>query len=292
MNKIKNYTLLIISTAIVLSLCGKTTCFAEDEAVLLFYKFKEGEILKWNVLQSQKIITSIQGKTVKVETSSRSVKLWKTIKVNKEEAVFEYSVDNVVMSQSQTDKDPAHYDSKKDKEIPMYFSNLEGMIGVPLANLTITASGETKKKVALRNYAAANQEHRITIPLPKNPVKVGETWFEAMPLEISQGDGTIKKVNARQKFTLDSYKTGVAKISFVTQILTPLSPREESQILDKYTSGNLVLDLDAGHLISQKSKVNKQVVGFQGASDNVHHETEFRECCCGMKSCDICSPTQ
>lgn len=261
-----------------------------NEAISLRYRFKKDQELQWNVLQSQKIITSIKGTTKTVETTSRSTKLWNVIKLEEDgTATFEYSVENVRMKQSQTGENNAQYDSRADKEIPVLFSNLEGMIGVPLAHLTINPLGETKKKIALRSYGAAGEENRITVPLPDKPIAVGEHWDVDMPLELSQPDKTVKKVRARQRFTMESVKTGVARISFVSQILTPLEPKEQAQIIDRYSSGRVVLDIDAGQLISQERTVDKRIVGFQGPSDSIHHIAQFTECCCGLKSCDICS---
>lgn len=262
----------------------------EGKPILLRYHFKMGQELRWNVLQSQKIITSIQGMTKTIETTSWSTKLWKVVKLDEDgSATFEYSVDDVRMKQSQTDDEDAQYDSRQDPEIPLKFSNLEGMIGVPLAHLTINMRGETNKKVALRSYGAAGEENRITIPLPEQPIAVGEYWDVDIPIELPQSDGKLKKIRSRQRFTLESFKTGLARISFVSQVLTPLDPSEQAKIIDRYSSGRVVLDLDAGQLVSQETIVDKRVVGFQGLSDSLHHKSRFMECCCGLKSCDICS---
>lgn len=261
----------------------------EGDRFLLRYRFRKGEVLRWNVLQSLKITTSVRGQTETLETSSRSVKVWTVLDVGRDgSATFEYSVENVDMTHAQTGREPEHYDSRKDPEVPPRFINLEGTIGVPLAHLTIDARGETKKKSALRPYSAENRENRIVIPLPEKPIAVGEHWDIDMPIEIKQPEGTVKKVSARQRFTLDGVRTGIAKIKFVSQILTPLDPKEESQILDKYSRGSLTLDLDVGHVISQELIVDKRVVGFQGLSDHVHHQSRFTECCCGLNSCELC----
>ncbi|MDR0870640.1 MAG: hypothetical protein LBN39_07590 [Planctomycetaceae bacterium] len=48
------------------------------------------------------------------------------------------------------------------------------------------------------------------------------------------------------------------------------------------------LDLKAGHIIRQRYSVDKRVVGFYGKNDTVHHQVQRRECCCGLKSCELC----
>ncbi|MDR0705990.1 MAG: hypothetical protein LBF88_13540 [Planctomycetaceae bacterium] len=272
------------------SRAGSTT----EPKYLLRYHFKKGDVLRWNVLQSLKIRTSISGVEEVVETTSRSAKVWTVISVdNGGTATFEYHVDDVKMRQFQTDKDGAkvaEYNSRKDKNIPGAFINLEGTIGVPLAHISVDILGKTTKK-PLRIYSGStNTENRIVIPLPKEPIAVGDSWSIIMPVEIGQSNGTVKKVNARQEFTLVNVRAGMATIQFITKILTPLTPKEESQILDKFSSGKMELDLDAGHFIRQENTIDKRVIGFQGAGDNIHYLARVTECCCGLKSCELCTP--
>ena len=262
----------------------------ENEKYLLRYHFQKGDALEWKVQQSLRITTSLQGKMETVETSSRSTKIWTVIDVADDGiATFEYKVGDVKMHQSQTDKEDAKYDSNIDTEIPPAFRSLEGTIGDPLAEVIIDALGEMKKKRALRRYAGAAEENRIAIPLPKEPIAVGERWDIEMPVEVPLPEGTVKKISAVQRFTLDSVRNGVATINFRTIIRTPINdPKIESQILDKYASGSLKLDLDVGRLISQQTEVDRRVVGIQGPGGWIHHHARFTECCCGLKFCEIC----
>lgn len=263
---------------------------ADTRQYLLRYRYEKGDVLRWNVLQSLRITTSVRGKTERVETASRSSKIWTVVHVDGDgTATFEYKVEDVDMQHSKTGEDTSKYDSRKDKTVPPYFANLEGTIGVPLARLTIDVRGEMKGKTSLRKYSAENKENRIAVPLPEKPVTVGESWSIDMPIELKQSNGTVKKISARQKFTLQSVRTGIARIDFVSQILTPLDPKEKAQILDKYSNGQLTLDLDAGHVVSQQLITDERVVGFQGVSDNIHHFSRLDECCCGRKSCEICN---
>lgn len=267
-----------------------------ESKYLLRYRFKKNDILRWNVLQSLKIRTSVSGVEEVVETTSRSTKVWTVIHVdvdNKGTATFEYLVNDVNMRQFQTDQDGAkiaEYNSRKDKNIPGAFINLDGTVGVPLAHISIDVLGKTTKK-PLRIYSGSTStENRIVIPLPNEPVAVGDSWSMAIPVEIGQQNGTVKKIHARQEFTLFDVHSGIAVIKFTTKILTPLTPKEESQILDKFSSGKMELDLDAGHFIRQETTIDKRVIGFQGAGDNIHYLARLTECCCGLNSCELCSP--
>lgn len=281
--------------ALLIFLSGVTLGAAEPETFLLRYRFQKGETLRWNVRHTLTNKLSVSGQTETIETSSLSTKVWTVLDVDKDgSATFEYKVDDVDMQHLQInfrqEREVDRYNSRKDELVPARFLNLEGTIGVPLAHLTINARGEITKKKALRFYADANQENRIAVPLPEKPVAVGDSWNVDMPLEIKKPNGLIeKKISARQQFTLESVKTGVARIRFETQVLTILTPKEESQIIGRYTKGHLDLDMDAGRIIRQETTVERSVVGFQGVSDNMDYRARWSECCCGLKSCELCS---
>ncbi len=263
------------------------------EKHLLRYRFHENQVLRWNVLQKVRLKTSIQGNEDIVESASRSAKLWTLTDLTDDgTATFEYQVENVVMRQSRIvgERDKIdEYDSRKDKDIPGAFITLEGTIGVPLARITVDPLGKTTKK-PLRQYRdSENTKNRIVVPLPELPVAVGDRWDDFEQIDLQRGDGTIKKVKLRRRYTLENVQTGLARIKYETIPLVVLTPQEEYEMLDKFVSGWIDLDLDAGHFIRQEISIDKTVVGFQGATDNVRQTTRLIECSCGLKSCEICS---
>ncbi len=271
--------------------CGEDSL---PEKHLLRYRFHEGQVLRWNVHQKVTLKTSIQGNEDIVESTSRSTKLWTLTDLAEDgTATFEYQVENVAMRQSRIVGDRAkvdEYDSQKDKEVPGAFITLDGSIGVPLAKITVTTRGETIKK-ALRQYRdSENTENRIVVPLPEEPVAVGDRWDDFVQVDIQREDGTVKKVKLRRRYTLESVQTGLARIKYETWPQAVLTPREEYGMLDQFVSGQIDLDLDAGHFIRQVISIDKGVVGFQGATDNVYQTTRLTECCCGLKSCEVCNP--
>lgn len=261
---------------------------------LLRYRFHKGQTLRWNVRQTVKLTTSIQGNVDIVESTSRSTKLWTlTDLTDTGTATFEYVVENVRMRQSRIVGSNAkidEYDSTKDENVPGAFITLEGTIGVPLAKITVDPQGKTTKR-PLREYRdSENTENRIVVPLPEEPVAVGEHWEDFQNIDIHRPDGTVRKIKLCRRYTLKSLRSGLAVIDYNTTPHSILSPQEEYGILDKFVKGSIEIDLDAGHFIRQEIDVDKSVVGFQGANDSVHHITRLTECSCGLKSCEVCSP--
>ena len=255
---------------------------------LLRYRFNKGEELRWSVLHTLNMKNIIGGMEENIETRNRSVKIWKTLDVDADgAAIFEYRVEDLDMHKAQTGHHDVTYNSRRDAVIPPPFANLEGKIGVPLAQIRIDPQGRTSKK-PLREYHNALSENRIVIPLPDEPVEIGASWPEPSQIDLPQPNQTVKKIRIRHEFLLENIHSGLATIKFATIPLTPLSPQEETQLFDHFTVGTMELDLDAGHFIRQQSTIDRLVVGVREASDSIRYLARVTECCCGRRACEIC----
>jgi len=282
-----NRRLFIFST--MAGLGGFSLFGSEATKPLLRYRFKPGEELHWNVQHTLKMKNIIGGIEENIETRSRAVKIWKTLSVDHQgAATFEYRVEDIDMHQAQTGQDDAVYNSRRDKMIPPEFINLEGKIGRPLAHIKVDPQGNTTKK-PIREYDGSISENRIVIPLPDVPVAIGSAWTETKQRDLPQPNQTVKKIKMRDEFTLEKIQSGLATIKFATLTFTPLTPKEESQLLDYFSVGTMALDLEAGHFIRHEATVDRQVVGIQGASDSIRYFSRTTECCCGRQACGICS---
>jgi len=261
----------------------------ETPKTLLRYRFKKGEELHWNVQHTLRMRNIIGGLEENIETRSRAVKIWKTLDVDAQgSAMFEYRVEDVNVHQSQSGRDDAVYNSRRDKTIPVEFVNLTGKIGVPLARIKIGPQGTTTKQ-PIREYEGSISENRIVIPLPDEPVGVGSTWSEPAQIDLPQPNQTVKKIRIRHEFNMERMQSGLATIKFSTLIFTPLTPKEQSQLLEHYSVGTMDLDLQAGHFIRHQATIDRHVVGVQEAADSIRYHSRITECCCGRRACEICN---
>ena len=259
-----------------------------DGHTLLRYQFQKGKELRWNVEHTLKMRNIIGGVEENIETRSRAVKIWTTIDVEPDGAgVFEYRVEDIDIHQSQTGHDDILYNSIQDATIPPEFNNLQGKIGVPLAHIRICPQGQTTRK-PLREYAGSISENRIVIPLPSESVGVGSRWAEPNQIELPQPNQTIKRIRSREEFLLEGLQSGLALIQFNTLIFTPLTPKEESQLLDYFSHGSMELDLQSGNFVRHQATTDRFVVGVQEASDSIRYLSRVVSCCCGRRACSIC----
>jgi hypothetical protein len=245
----------------------------------LRYKFKAGEVLRWEVEHRAQIRTTIQGTTQTAETVSTSIKIWKVDKVDdRGQATFTYSVESVDMRQKYDGRKELHYNSDTDKEAPPGFGDVAKAVGVPLAEVTLDNRGKLIKREEKRPSATPAPE-AITPPLPEEPVAVGAEWFTPADIKVTLKTGEVKKIKARQRYELESVKDQTAVIALATQILSPIrdNPEIEAQVVQSLGDGHIRFAIDDGRILSQQSDVDERVNGFQGEASSLHCVTRFTE---------------
>jgi hypothetical protein len=277
-------TILRWSAAAVLAVSAWSTATADDGPApsqgpwTFRYKFQPGESVRWSVDQQNTVRTTVSGATQTAETITRSVKVWTVKEVDeKGNATFENSVEKVDALQRLSGRVDVHFNSETDKEPPLGFEQFAASIGVPLSVITLSPTGELVKRQDLRKSQQA-QDTRITIPLPENPIAVGESWTFAHDVTVTVKQGGMRKIKTRQVYTLNSVKNDVAVISMETQVLTPVSdPAIEAQLMQGMLTGTVRFDIKAGRVVEQDLKLDRGVVGFSGESSSMRCQTRFSE---------------
>jgi len=262
------------------------TARAEDSASAsvskysLRYKFKPGEMIRTQVWHQVSLETTISGTTQTADTTSGSVKVWRIQDIDADGRVtLEHSVESVDMRQKLSDRQEVTYNSKTDREPPPGYEAVAKSVGVPLTVFLIDSSGNLLKRMDKRgNPPADAQNSQVAVPLPEKPLSRGESWNVPQDVTITLEDGETKVIKTRQHYTLDSVANGVATISVVTQVLTPVSnPKIQSQLVQRMTQGTIRFDIDAGHVLSQKLELDERVLGFQGPESSLHYLGRFTE---------------
>jgi hypothetical protein len=246
----------------------------------LRYKFKSGDVIRTQVWHQVSLETTISGTTQTADTTSGSVKVWRIQEVDADGRVrLEHSVESVDMRQKLSDRQEVTYNSKTDKQPPPGYENVAKSVGVPLTVFIIDSSGNLLKRIDSRgNPPADAQNSQVTVPLPERPVARGESWNVPQDVTITLEDGETKVIKTRQHYTLDNVAKGVATISVVTQILTPVNnPKIQSQLVQRMTQGTIRFDMDAGRALSQKLELDERVLGFQGPESSLHYLGRFTE---------------
>lgn len=244
----------------------------------LRYKFVPGEVVKSEVVHRASVRTTIQGTTQTAETRSCSTKMWKIDAVDDAGvATFTHLVDNIEMWQKASGRQEIRYNSQTDETPPAGYEEVAKSVGVPLSIVTMDPRGTILKR-EIAHKGAMNVSTQITMPLPEGPIAIGETWSTPIEVDVTLQDGSHKKVQTRQKFTLESVTDGIAHVAIDSQVLTPVSdPSIEAQLVQRMSSGWVKFNLEAGRVVAQELELDKHVVGFNGPSSSMHYVTRFTE---------------
>jgi hypothetical protein len=169
------------------------------------------------------------------------------------------------------------YNSDTDDKAPPGYEQVAKSVGVPLATVTMDRYGRViGRQDAHEQFNPGIGE--LTIPLPPQPVKIGNRWTVKDEVRVRLDDRTVKRIATQQVYTLESVETGVATISVETQILTPVDdPRVQSQLVQRMQRGTIKFDVDAGRLIRKQMDLDEQVIGFNGPDSNMQYLARFTE---------------
>ncbi len=268
-----------LSCALVILTIMASAAQAEEPTYRFRYQFHPGETLRWDVVHRTQTRTTISGKTERAETFSKSIKIWRVKDAQPDgTATFEYSIEKVQMRQEIGDFPEVCYNSESDEVPPGPFKNIADSVGVILSTITLDSRGKLIKRNRHPVMETAQMQRQITVALPEEAIPVGHVWSKPQDIEVPLPGGGVRKIKARQTFTLENVKTGVATIRFATQILTPINdPAIESQLIQRQSAGRIRFDIDAGRILEQQMDVDKGVVGFRGPASSVHYLNRFTE---------------
>lgn len=268
-----------LSLGMLLLFRGLTASADEGATYTLRYKFAPSETVRWKVVHKAKVATTVSGTSQTAETDSASIKVWRVVSVDAKTgaATFEHSVESVEMRQQLTGREEVRYNSLTDKEPPLGFEDAAKNVGVTLAVVTLDATGEVLSREN-KTASSTATEGQITVPLPKDPVHIGDTWTAPYELPLADKNGRVVQVKTRQRFKLDDVTGDIATIGVETQILTPINdPGIEAQLVQRESNGKVRFDMVTGRVVGQQMDLDKKVHGFAGDASVLHYVMRFTE---------------
>ena len=275
----QRHTLAVVTLMVTLSQAAVSTETADDaEKHLLQYKFQMGEVLRYRVKHSTNIRTTIEATTQEAESQSESIKAWKVTDVLPNgEMEFVHLVEEVRMSNRVPNRADRKFDSETDETPPPGFEQAAGAVGIPLSVIRISPSGQMTHREQKHPQPAPSNDMPMVPVLPEEPLAVGEQWDFTYDIEADREGGTKQTVRTRRVCQLEQVQAGVATISAEYQILTPVSPAVESQLIDRLTQGKIRFDIERGRILSQKFDVDRRVIGFSGDASSMHFVSRMEE---------------
>ncbi len=248
------------------------------ETYQLEYKFALGDVIRYAVSHKADIRSTIEGTTQSALTKSDSIKVWKIQDVMDDgEIELLHMVESVRMTNKLPDRAEMLFDSRDAKSPPAGFEDAARAVGVPLSVIRMKPNGKVMSRDIKHKQPAADTEAPIATLLPEKPVKVGETWDEPRKVAVSLKDGGQRDIEARRHYKLASVKDGIATIEVAYQVLQPVPPEIEAQLVQRLMKGSIEFDIERGQVVAQKMAVDESVIGFAGPTSSMKYAMVMRE---------------
>ncbi len=160
------------------------------------------------------------------------------------------------------------YDSRDAAHVPTEFAAVHLSIGKPVpARLTPLGKVLPSENNPADDKPAKVEQYDLLFLLPEQVIAVGGTWRDnyEMGVNIAPESPLKRQVKLQRRYELQSVENGIATISMITVVLSPLNdPFQESQLVQRKPSGTLTFDIEKGCLIDRQFKIDEKVVGHAG----------------------------
>ena len=128
-----------------------------------------------------------------------------------------------------------------------------------------TETGAVQQAVATSAAKAAETSESsdavtFLMPLPENPVAVGDTWSETLPVNVRVTQEISRQINILRTFRLESMENGIARISFRSSVEAAVkTPTMRAQLIKATPKGELTLDIERGVMVKREIRYDETV---------------------------------
>ena len=252
---------------------------------LLRYRFDPDSETRWNVAHRLWKETSYGGVTRKIETVSKIVRRWKFGAAEpsgeKEKLPCVYFIDSMDLQQREEGKEPILYNSATDETVPEEFAQFgtEKMIGVELESFVVDPFGMmTEKRKKTEGFHGEENNSRVLVPFPEEPVAVGESWTLPYTLFLQNRDKSVKTLEGVKKYTLENVTGSLATIRFRTTLLSIVDdPFLEGQLAEKLFSATARFDREQGVMVKTEQEFKRTVPGAFGEGTILDYRCRITE---------------
>lgn len=237
------------------------------EKYRLEYRFSPSQFLHYVVRHHTTIDTQFGEAQLTTFNETVSRKHFRVVSVDTDgTAQLESVIDRVEMTARSGESKTVRFDSQAGPEnCPREFRHVLTTIGTPLAWVEFTRSGKLVSIKPLHptlqnagQRAMDDQSLNFLMPLPEEPVAIGESWHDDIDVPVTVGTNLRKPVTLRRTYTLSSIEGTQAIIKTRVSVLTPVKDHAIlAQLIQRTPSGQTTFDMSRGLVISRESTIDK-----------------------------------
>ena len=249
-----------------------------NQRVVLKYKFKKGDVLRWQHDHRTAVETRFGGDSEKTATRARPDYQWTVKNIDSRGNIrFDIEMQRIKILEQQGEADPVFYDSQKHKKAPDSCVIYQDRLGRVCSTYSISSDGVVvESKSHYGKVKLGGVGDNPVIAFPKKAIGVGHKWDVNSMVRSKDQYGAAQQVKLRVRYVLEKIVDGKAHISFATEVLTPqVDETVRSQIVTHMTRGFLVFDIARGMLTHRELRWDERIIGYQGPESYMHY-TAFR----------------
>ncbi|MEZ6032583.1 MAG: DUF6263 family protein [Planctomycetaceae bacterium] len=126
------------------------------------------------------------------------------------------------------------------------------------------------KPAATKEASESSDAVTFLMPLPENPVAVGDTWRETLPVNVRVTAEISRQINILRTFRLESVENGIATISFRSSVEAAVkTPTMRAQLIKATPKGTLTFDIDRGVMVKRELRYDETVLNAIGPNSVV-----------------------
>lgn len=242
------------------------------------FKWTKGETLTTKVDHVTAVTETIGGKKSEITSKLTIVKRWRVLDVDAQgTATLEQSIASLRNEQTRPGGDVLLFDSTNLEKSTPELKGMAKFINVPIAVIKVDVIGRVLE-VTQGPKTKYESEPPFAFVLPGQPVQPGQAWTRPFTITVDPPLGAGEKYEAQQMVKLLSVEANKATLSLATTLKNPpTTPSEQTPLLQKEMSGQVVFDTTKGQVERVQLSVDRTVEKHQGDGSSYRFASNYVE---------------
>ncbi len=247
---------------------GQVENVPSSEKYTLRYRFREGDVIRYETTRVGELRIAVGEQSKSDISRVKQIRRFDVTNVDASGAAdlmmrFEY----VEMSLQTDQGEPIVFRSDMEPaEIPRCFARVASKLTDAAPHFTVLPTGAPLNDAhELIRPEKEEQETRLMLPLPTEPVAIGEAWKYYNTVKVRLSEDVNRGIRLLTSCRLRSVKDGVARISFQTSSVSHVTtPAVKALLIEAFPKGDVMFDMESGRIVRRVIRNDNSVYGVHG----------------------------
>lgn len=241
------------------------------------FKWQKGQTFTYKIKHVTSVTETLEKGTNKSESNLDLVNRWTVSDIDARGiATMSLTLVSMRNEQKRANGEALLFDSQNlEKSTPEFRDQMIKYIGQTVAVVRLDGFGRVID-VKQGNAANFDAEPPFVVVFPEAKAAVGQAWRRPYTLVLEPPFGAGEKFEVEQRYNCSKIEGNKATVGITTEFKTmPDNARERLPLLQKEISGEVVVDLQAGRLISARLNIDKTIENHQGKGTSYQFKSTY-----------------